>query len=119
MKRHYLVMTLGLYVFIMGVVGLIRTGSVVPVLITGSIALITLVIALFVQRGSRRSLVIATVWAGLNTLVYTYVALMPIGPHDPNRTGSVYIFGSMALVALLVFFGLAGDFRRRRLPKRS
>lgn len=119
MKRHYLVMTLGLYVILMGVVGLIRTGSVVPVLITGSIALVTLLIAMFVQRGSRKALIFATVWAAINTLVYTYIAIMPVGAHDPNRSGSPYIFGSMAVVALVVFFGLTGELRRRRLPRRS
>lgn len=116
MKRHYLLTLLAVYIAAMGVIGLIRTGSIVPLLITGGLALVTLVMALMARRGSRGGLVVATVWTGLNVLLYTYLAITPVSAHDPNRAGSEYIFGSMALIAAIVFFGLIGDLRRRQTP---
>lgn len=103
---------------LMGLIGLFRTGSIVPVLITGSLALLTFLLGWLVYRGSRRALVIATVWAALNTLLFTYIAVVPVGPHDPTRIGSTYIFGSMALVAFLIFVRLTGELRQWRAPRR-
>ncbi|HOD66753.1 MAG TPA: hypothetical protein PLR32_09000 [candidate division Zixibacteria bacterium] len=118
MKPHYLLILLALAMLAGGAVGLARTGSPIPLLINSALALLTLILALVVSRDSRRVLLAATVWVALCVLLYTYMTIIPPAAHNPSRPGSKYLFGSMALVALIVLVGLSGGLRRRRSQRR-
>ena len=116
MKRHYLVIALGFYILAMGITGWLRTDDLTPLAITGSIAFITILLGIAIRSGSRGTVVLTTLWTGLNVLVHTYMTVADVSAHDPNREGSEWIFGTMAFFSALVFVSLIGELRRRHTP---
>ncbi len=118
MKRGYLVILYGLYVLAMGIVGPVRTDSVVPLLITGGIALATVFMGFWIVRSSRAALTVTTIWIAVQTLVSVYMTVGRIPAHDPSREGSEWIFGTLALFAAIVLVSLIGEFRRRHTSSR-
>ncbi len=116
MKKHYLVILLGLYMLAMGVLGYVRTGSTTPIYITGSLAVVTILLGLLLRTGSRAVLKTTIVWIALNVLLNTYMTVGRVAAHAEARPGSKWIFGSMAFLALLALAGLLPELRRRRTP---
>ena len=100
----------------MGAVGYIRTGSMTPVLITGSIALITILLGLLIRHGSRSLISITVIWLIVNVLLNTYMTIGRVAAHAESRAGSGWIFGSMALFSLVALIILLPELRRRHLP---
>lgn len=116
MKRHYIVFFLGVYMIAMGVAGYVRTGSWVPLVITGAIGLVTIFLGIGIRRGSRTALVVTVLWFGLNVMVDTYLTIGEIAAHPEPREGSQFIFGSMALLSLIALVLLLPELRRRHIP---
>jgi hypothetical protein len=116
MKRHYLLIALGVYMLAMGVIGWLRTDAATPLLITGTIGVITILFGIGLRGGSRNVLTYATIWVGLNVLVDTYLTIATVPAHDARREGSEWIFGTMAFFSALVLISLIGELRRRHTP---
>lgn len=103
MHLHYWVMALGGYMLLMGILGFIRTGSPTALYINGGIALATLALGYFWGRnltGGLGNVVIG--WIALNSVLLSYMTFKRIAAHAEARAGSEFIFGSMAVFAIIV-----------------
>jgi len=116
MKKEYAVVLLGVYMLAMGAIGFIRTGSLTPVSITGSIAVITIALGCLIRHGSRSLMIFTAIWLTLNVLMNTYMTIGQVVAHAESRAGSGWIFGSMALFSLVALIILLPELRRRHLP---
>ncbi len=101
MKSHQFVWAFALYVFLIGFVGYFRTGSTVPILINGVIAVITVLIAFFLYRKLTFARVGIAIWLASLTGLYGYLTFFRIAAHAHPHPGQPLIFGSMALFALM------------------
>lgn len=108
MKPPLLVMILGGYMIAMGIVGYIRTGSPTAIFINGGIALVTILLGYFMGRGNVMLSNITLGWVGLVTVLLSFMTFKRVNEmaHGTARAGSEYIFGSMALFALIVLIVL-------------
>lgn len=102
MPTFRLIQALGLYMITVALFGTVRTGSLFPIIIMGSIGLITLSLGFFCQRGSLTAGKITVVWLAINVIVEGYQTFWSIPAHPGSRTGSSLIFGSVALFSLIV-----------------
>lgn len=102
MKTHYWIIALGVYMLAMGIVGYVRTGSPTALYINGGFALTTIVLGYFNGGGSPLLYKITLGWTVLMTLMLSYLTVKRIAAHSQTRAGSEFIFGSMALFALIV-----------------
>ena len=103
MVTHYWVIALGGYMFLMGVIGYIRTGSPTAIFITGGIALVTVVLGML--WGKNPTSVLGTItlaWTAIITVLMAYMTFKRISAHAETAAGSEFIFGSMAVFALIV-----------------
>ena len=103
MKVYYWVIALGIYMIAMGIVGYIRTGSPTALYVNNSFALMTLVFGFIALRGSLLFGKISLGWTGFLVLLMGYMTFKRVAAHANTKPGSELIFGSMALVALIVF----------------
>jgi hypothetical protein len=108
MKPSVLVMALGGFMILMGIVGYIRTGSPTAIFINGGIALVTVLLGYFMGRGNPMLANVTLGWVGLVTVILSFMTVKRINAamHGTAREGSEYIFGSMALFALIVLIVL-------------
>lgn len=103
MQINYWVMALGGYMIIMGILGFIRTGSPTALYINGGIALVTVLIGYFWGRNLGGVLgPVAIGWVALNSVLLGYMTFKRIAAHAETRAGSEFIFGSMAVFAVIV-----------------
>lgn len=103
MGIYYWVIALGAYMIVMGIVGYIRTGSPTALYVNNSFALITLIFGFLATRGSLLFGKISLGWVGLMVLLMGYMTFKRVAAHANVKAGSEFIFGSMALLALVVF----------------
>lgn len=101
-------MALGGFMILMGIVGYIRTGSPTAIFINGGIALVTVLLGYFMERGNPMLANVTLGWVGLVTVILSFMTVKRINAvmHGTAREGSEYIFGSMALFALIVLIVL-------------
>ena len=102
---------LALYVFLIGFVGYFRTGSTVPILITGVIAAITALLAFLLYQKMNGAKVVTSLWLAASVCLYGYMTFFRIAAHANPQSGQPIIFGSMALFALLALVVLLGSKR--------
>lgn len=103
----------GTYVFAIGLVGLARAGSFTPLFVNGAIAAVTIWLGWLLGKGLRSVRGATIAWLVVNTAGLAYMAFEQIGAHAKSDTGSVFIFGSMALFALVsLLFVWRADPRR-------
>jgi len=118
LKPHTPVVFLSVYMFIVAVLALIRTGSYVPLLIAGSFALVTLVVGLLASRSGHVAVNIAIGWVVLVFLVEAFMTFNTARVHGATRPGGQYIFGSVAMLSLIALL-LMILARRRAGRKKS
>lgn len=107
MKLHYWVIALGAYMLLMGIVGYVRTGSPTALYINGSIAVATMLLGYFWGRNLGGAMgTVVLVWVALNTILLGYMTFKRIAAHAEARAGSELIFGSMAVLAMIVLIQL-------------
>lgn len=103
MKLHYWVIALGAYMLLMGIIGYVRTSSPTAIFINGSFALATILLGYFWGRNPSATLgTIILVWTAIITVMMAYMTFKRIAAHAQARAGSEFIFGSMAIFALIV-----------------
>ncbi len=102
MKLHYWIIALGIFMLAMGIVGYFRTGSPTSIFIAGGIGVVTAILGYFVGGGSPLLWKVTLGWIGINTVMLGYMTFKRIAAHATARAGTEYIFGSMALFALIV-----------------
>lgn len=103
MNTHYWVIALGAFMVLMGIVGYIRTGSPTAIFITGGIALITSLLGVFWGKNPASMFgTITLAWTALITVLMAYMTFKRISAHADTTAGSEFIFGSMAVFALIV-----------------
>ncbi len=103
MKIYYWVIALGGYMLLMGIVGYIRTGSPTALIVNNSFAVVTALFGFLALRGSLLFGKISLGWTGLMVLLMGYMTFKRVAAHANTKPGSELIFGSMALLALIVF----------------
>lgn len=101
MRTNLIVIILGIYIFAMGVLGMARTGSFTPLYVSGAIAAVTVWIGWLMGKGMRPVRNFALTWLTINTVVLAYMSLGQVPAHGDPDTGSIIMFGSMALFALV------------------
>lgn len=94
--------SLGIFVVLVGVVGYIRTGSVVPIIINTVIAAITWWLAARMTQKKSGAIKAIIVWLSFTTLIYAYMTVGPMMGHEEPRPFSWLLFGSMALYSVVV-----------------
>lgn len=108
MKPSVLVMALGGFMILMGIIGYIRTGSPTAIFINGGIAAVTILLGYFMGKGNPMLANITLGWTAIVTIMLGFMTFKRINAamHGTAREGSEYIFGSMALFALIVLIVL-------------
>ena len=89
------------YIMLMGIIGNLRTGAMMPVYLNGSIAIVTSILGLVYFKSGKAGLYILNGWLVLNFLMYTYMTLFGAKAHPNPTVGTYLIFGSMALFCLM------------------
>lgn len=102
MQIHFLIIALGAYMLAMGLLGYIRTGSPTALYVNGGFAIVTMILGYLTRNGNPTTYLVTMVWTSLITLMLGYLTFKRIAAHSQARKGSQYIFGSMALFALIV-----------------
>ena len=97
-----LIQFLALYMVVAAIFGSYRTGSYIPLLILGSIGLVTLFLGLMTTKGGETLRKVTLGWLSLNILVEGYQAFWRLPAHPDARPGSSFLFGSIALFSLVV-----------------
>ena len=105
MKAHVWIVILGIYMLAMGITGYVRTGSPTALYINGGIAVATIIIGFLVSKGIGAMRVVSIAWVGINTFMLSFMTYKRLTNPDA-REGSELIFGSMALLALIVLIVL-------------
>ena len=100
MKIDRLVIVLGIYIFVMGIWGMSRTGSWAPLMISGGVAAVTVWIGWMMSRHIQSARGVAIGWLIVVGGAFLLAALGGIPDHPETSTVSVLIFGSMALFAV-------------------
>lgn len=117
-KPHTPVLVLACYMFAVAIAALVRTGSVTPLIIAGSFALITLIVALAARRSGKLAMNLAIGWVSIVFLVESYMAIFDMQSHGPAREGRSAVFGSVAILALIALI-LMIILKRRQERKRQ
>jgi hypothetical protein len=92
---------LAIYFGAVGVFGLLRTGSVVPLLITGGAGVITALLGMRLRVGSHIARKLGLVWFVTFATASLYSAFGSISAHTQARPEAIYIFLSMALLCVV------------------
>jgi len=112
MKTHHAVFALSAYMLIMALLGVVRTGSVIPLVILGSVAVVTFGLGLGVRRGSRNAMQFTLAWLAFNAVITGYEVFWRNPAHGQPRPGHALIFGSLALFSLVVLVLVWRRYRR-------
>ena len=105
-KVRNLIIGLGAYMLLMGVVGFLHTGSPVPIFISGGLGIITALFGYFIGRGLHVFARIGVVWLVVMTGLMGYMTFGRISAHANPTPVSSFIFGSMGLFSLLALVHL-------------
>ncbi len=97
-------LVLGLYMLAMAVTGYVRTGSPTALYIMGGIGVVTAVMSWLVARGGLTNFWIGFGWTAVVMLTVGFMAVKRISAHADARPGSVLIFASTAIAALIVLY---------------
>lgn len=100
MKIDRLVIVLGIYILVMGIWGMSRTGSWAPLMISGGVAAVTVWIGWMIGRHIQSARGVAIGWLIFVAGAFLLAALGGIPDHPETSTVSVLVFGSMALFAI-------------------
>ncbi|RME19000.1 MAG: hypothetical protein D6800_14880 [Candidatus Zixiibacteriota bacterium] len=112
MKTDVVVTMLSVYMLGMALLGVWRTGSVMPLVILGTIAVVTFVLALSIRRGSRTAMQFTLAWLAFNTVITGYEVFWRNPAHGQLHPGHALIFGSLALFSLVVLVLVWRRYRR-------
>lgn len=115
MRRSTLVVLLGVYMILMGAVGYARTGSPTPVVITGGIGVLTILIGVWMRSRSTAAMRTGLVWALVNSGLYAYMTFGRVAAHDEPNLGSILIFGTMAVFSIVTLIFLWTKRNRQRV----
>lgn len=120
MITNKVLIVLGLYIFAMGAIGFVQTGSFTPLLLNGTIAAVTVWLGWLNGQGMR-SVHNATVgWLILVALLLGYLTFGRIVAHGDPNLGSTLILGSKTLftvLALVLVIRSGTAFGQRRLNR--
>jgi len=97
MNNKQLILALAGYIFLMGLVGYFRTGSLAPIIISGSMALITALLGRYQspRKPKLRKWLIG--WLIICFALFVGSALGLVVAHQNPQPGQEFVFGSMAL----------------------
>ena len=105
-KVRNLIIWLGAYMLLMGVIGFLHTGSIVPIFISGGLGALTASFGYFIGRGFHAFARIGVIWLVFLTGLMGYMTFGRISAHaDPTPLTS-FIFGSMGLFSLVALVHL-------------
>jgi hypothetical protein len=111
MAFHEPVLYLSFWMAVVALLALIRTGSWVPLVIAGSLALATFLVGLVSRYDGAPARAVAVVWVALIFVINGYQVFFRLKAHGQSRPGSPLIFGSVAVFALVVLYHLIRNFR--------
>jgi uncharacterized membrane protein len=105
-KVRNLIIWLGVYMLLMGVVGFLDTGSTVPIFISGGLGAITALFGFFIGRGLHAFARIGVIWLVCMTGLMGYMTFGRISAHANPTPLTSFIFGSMGLFSLVALVHL-------------
>lgn len=107
MKNKQIILMLAGYIFLMGLVGYFRSGSFAPIIISGSMALITGAFGRYFSplRPRLRRWLIA--WLVICIVLFALSALELVSAHQNSRPGHELLFGSLALFSGYALYRLS------------
>jgi len=92
---------LAVFVVVVGVIGYVRTDSIVPIIINSIICMITWYLAIMLSRKESWGRRAAIIWLTCTSLLYTYMVFGPMAGHQEPKPGYWILFGSMALFSIV------------------
>lgn len=102
MYTYLLVVGLGLYMLVMGIIGYRRTKSPTALYVNGGIAVITIILGLLMSKENPFASTALPIWLALNAVMLGYLTIKRIRMGAEARGGSKFIFGSMTILTILV-----------------
>lgn len=114
MATHKLYWLIGLCFIGVGLFGWLRTGSLVPLVITGSAGFLTLLLGLWLRTPSYLAGILALFWFAIFGSATLYSAFGKISAHTQARPEAVYLFLSMAILCGLGFAYTIRELLQRR-----
>ncbi len=105
---------LAAYFVIVGVFGWLRSGSVVPFLITGGAGTITAFLGWKLSSDTILVRRLGMGWLGIFAAASLYSAFGKISAHTEARPEAIYIFLSMATLGVVAFIFTFLDLKKRK-----
>lgn len=100
-SKAKIVFALAGWIMLMGLLGFLRTGAIIPIVFNGAVALRTSVLGWFTYRGSKLGYYITIIWLSLTFISYSYMALFN-NVVDKNSSTLINVsFASMGIFCLL------------------
>jgi hypothetical protein len=106
MKENRFIFLLAGWILAMGIAGFIRTGASMPIILNGSIAIITAILGFWLLNKGKPAYFTTLVWLSIGCLVYGYMAIFGVSAHQNPTFGTYFIFSSMAIFCLLTIVKL-------------
>lgn len=122
LKTGTVIIVLGIYIFVMGVVGMMRMSSLTPVFIAGGIAAVTIWLGWLFGQGMRPVRSVTMWWLGIVTVAAGYLTFGRLSADGELNAVSISIYGSLALftlLALVLVYKSAPKTRGRRMVRRT
>lgn len=115
MKVYLVVILLGIYIFAVAALGMVRLGSLTPLYIGGAISAITIWIGWLMGKGLRSVRNVALGWLVLTTIALTYFTTNYIQGHTDSDNTVMLMFGSKAVFAFITLMIVWKFSPRRRV----
>lgn len=115
MRVYLVVILLGIYIFAVGILGMVRLGSLTPLYIGGGISAVTIWIGWLMGKGLRSVRNVALGWLVATTAILTYFTFNYIPGHAVPDDTVVLMFGSKAVFALITLIAVWKFGSRRRV----
>jgi hypothetical protein len=106
MKEYRFIFLLAGWILAMGIAGFVRTGASMPIILNGSIAVITTILGFWLINRGKTAYFTTIIWLSMGCLVYTYMAIFGVSAHQNPTFGTYFIFSSMAIFCLLAIVKL-------------
>ena len=104
MKANFAVIVLGIYMLVVGFLGLVKTGSFSPLYINGTMGAVTVWMGWLLGTGMKSARNAALTWLSINVAVLGYMAFGRVFSQAANGSQSILLTGSMAALSVLAFF---------------
>ena len=100
-NKAKIVFALAGWILLMGFLGFLKNGAIIPIIFNGAVALRTTILGWFTYRGSKLGYYITVIWLSLTFISYSYMALFNNVVYENSSHLINITFASMGIFCLV------------------